>query len=221
MISFYKKYLQLFALLQNIDEKGNLINAECGAATLKYFYNSQGRFSRWEVYDKEGNPSIGPSNTSGEQNVFKGNDLTDIIFFDRKGNPAIHWSGAEWWHFEYDEYGNKTSLTYQKNDGRPMRGNQGVSQNKFKWSKGGRFLLSQSFYGMNEEPQLLEKLGVHQVEFKRNNKGQIIEKQFKNVGGHLVNRKDNGVARIRYSYDEKGFQIKAIPYNIEGAKITL
>lgn len=209
-----------FTTLQNIDEEGKLVNAPCGAATLRYFYDSQGRFSRWEVYDKDGKAAIGPSDTSGEQNIFKGYDLMDIVFFDQENEPVIHWSGAERWHFEVDKYGNRTSLTFQRNNKERMNANNGYAQIKFEWSEDGRFLLSESYYDQSGDKSAHNTLGIHLVEYKRDKKGMLTEINYFDKKGNPIARKDTGVAKVVYTYDENGVRTKSMNIDKDGKEIA-
>ncbi len=208
-----------FKELQNIDENGNFVNAECGAAVLKYTYDDKRRFLRWEVYDKDGNKAIGPSHTGGEVNTFYKYDLKDIIFFDTLGNPALHWSGSERWHFDVDKYGNRTSLTYQDRDGKPMNANRGYAQIRFDWSEDGRYLKLQSYFDEDGEKTLHGPQGIHAQVNTRNNQGILIETLFIDENGQRVERKDNGVAKIVYEYDDKGKLTRTINYDLEGGEI--
>ncbi len=209
-----------FSLLQNIDENGSLVNTESGAATFRYFYDAQGRFDRWEVFDKNGAPAAGPSDTSGEQNIHKGYDLEAIVFFDKVGKPAVHWSGAERWHFENDPFGNMTVLTYQKNDGTPMNANQGYAETRFNWSEDGRFLLSKSFFDSSGKKALHTIAGIHQVVYERNAKGLITAKIFKDANGQLTAQKNNGIARTEYTYNAQGMLQKTISYDEKGNEVA-
>ena len=209
-----------FEELQNINNDGGLINAECGAAVLKYYYDDQGRFLRWEVYDKDGQKAIGPSHTSGEVNTFYKYDLENIIFFDTLGNPAMHWSGAERWHFDVDEYGNRIALTYQNREGKPMNANRGFARIKFQWSDDGRYLQSQSYFDKDGNKTLHGTQGIHAQVNLRDKQGFLLETLFVNQHGDKVERRDNGVARMVYEYNEKGKLIKTFNYNLEGEIIN-
>ena len=163
------------SMLQNVDESGKLVNAESGAATFKYFYDNQGRFSRWEVYDKDGNPATGPSGTSGEQNVHEGYYLKAINFFDGQGNWATHWSGAERWYKEYDRYGNTTKLAFQNPEQKPKNGDNGYAEMRFHWTPDGRHLLEQTFHDASGQPVNHPRSGVARKVYVRNALGEILE----------------------------------------------
>lgn len=163
-----------FRTLQNVNNQGNIINTEYGVAQYHYYYDKQGRFDRWEVYDAEGNKVIGPSNTAGEQNIHYQYDLKDIVFFDTKDNPAIHWSGAQKWHFEVDRFGNYTSLEFQDANGKLMNANSDFAKRVWEWSKDGRFLVSESYFDKEGKPVNHKQTGVHKVMYERDKKGVII-----------------------------------------------
>ncbi len=206
--------------LHNVDESGQLVNAPCGAALLRYFYDNHGRFSRWEVYDKDGDPARGPSGTSGEQNIFDKFYLKDIVFFDEVGNPATHWSGAERWHFEYDGYGNMTSLHYRNANDQPKNALNGYASVHYTWSKDGRHLLTQ--YYQNAEGLAVSHpvSGISQIEYVRGRDGLVSEVHHKDSSGRPVARKDTGVAIVRYAYDKSYRRMLTIHLDVNGNEIN-
>ena len=200
-------------MLQNIDEEGTLINAECGASTFKYFYDQHGRFLLWKIYDKEGNPAIGPSNTAGEQNVFEGINFLGLFFFDKEGKPATHWSGAERWAFKNDHYGNFTEVSYLDASGNLKLGSGGNAGVRFDWDENGRFLKSETYINLNGHPMDHPKLGIATTKYTRNEKGLILAIDYLDAEGKKQARKDNKVTSIKRTYDDKGLLIKSIKYD--------
>jgi hypothetical protein len=162
-------------ILHNIDEAGNLVNSESGAAIFKYYYDVQGRFDRWEVFDKEGNPAIGPSDTSGEQNVHEGYYLREIRFFDTQGAPVKHWSGAEKWVQSYDRFGNRTIRAFHTYEDELMNGYGGYAQSIYTWSTDGRWLQSEHFLDENGNPTNHSRTGVSKVTYQRDESGVITD----------------------------------------------
>lgn len=175
-----------FKILQNIDDTGNMVNTENGVAQYHYYYDKQGRFDRWEVYDASGNKAIGPSNTSGEQNIHDQYDLKNIVFFDTNGDPATHWSGAQIWHFEVDRFGNRIVLEFQDDNGKPMNANNNYAKRVWEWSSDGRFLLSESYFDENGQPINHKLSGVHKVIHSRNEKGVIVNSKRYDTNHNLV-----------------------------------
>ena len=200
-------------MLQNINEDGALINAECGASTFKYFYDQHGRFLLWEIYDKEGNPAIGPSNTAGEQNVFEGINFLGLFFFDKEGKPATHWSGAERWAFKNDRYGNFSEVNYLDASGNLKCGNGGTAGVKYDWDEKGRFLKSQTYINTNGQPMNHPELSIATTQYVRNEHGLVIAIYYLNAEGKKQARKDNKVASIKHTYDDKGLLFKSIKYD--------
>ncbi|KAB7531394.1 hypothetical protein F8C76_07850 [Flagellimonas olearia] len=208
-----------FGTLENIDSEGNLVNTDNGAAFFKYYYDSQGRFDRWEVFDANGKPAIGPSHTAGEQNVWNGYDLQDIVFFDQEKNPATHWSGAERWHFETDGFGNNTLLEFQDGDGNPKNANGGYSKYVAEWTTDGRFLLSETYLDKEGLKTVHKTSGVHRVEYSRDPLGLILEKRYLDTDHNLMNRKDTGVAIEKRSYhDNHGLNTTEL-FDVDGNRI--
>ena len=203
-----------FGILHNVNEKGELINTESGISSFKYYYDSKGRFLRWEVYDKNGSLGLGPSNTAGETNSFYQYDLMDISFFNAELEPAQHWSGAERWHFDVDRFGNRTTLTYQSSDRSPINANRGYAKVQYKWSNNGRFLLSQSYYDESGLKTQNSTTGVHEIRYLRNELGQINEIKYLNEHGESTNRLDNGICGIRQEFNSDGVLISSKPYSV-------
>ena len=208
-----------FSVLQNIDDQGNLVNSESGAAMFKYFYDDFGRFLKWEVYDKEGNKAIGPSSTAGEVNTFHKYDLADIIFFDTFGKPVIHWSGAERWHHEYDQYGNRVLREFQTHKQKAMNVASGYAKVKLKWSKGGQYLLSQAYFDETDKKVNHNTSGIHQMKYYRNKAGLLVKVEYLDTAGNLKNRKDTGAAYTIYEYNSNKMRISSSSFNTDGNKL--
>ena len=208
-----------FGRLQNIDESGELVNTASGAAVFQYDFDTQGRFNRWEVYDKDGLRAIGPSGTAGEQNTFYKYDLENIIFFDQQLNPAMHWSGAGRWHFEIDEFGNNILLEFQNGQGKPMNTNNGFSRYVAEWTENGRHLLAEAYFDQEGHKTTHKISGVHRIEYTRDYLGLITEKRYLDIDLKLVNRKDNGVAFEKMDYDLNHKPIKTNSFNTKGKPV--
>ncbi|MEZ4972836.1 MAG: hypothetical protein R2820_05970 [Cyclobacteriaceae bacterium] len=207
--------------LQNIDDSGQLVNAKCGAATLKYFYDNFGRFLRWEVYDKEGQVARGPSSTAGEYNTFEGYELQDIVFFDEHNNPATHWSGAEKWRFTSDKFGNKTSLKYLDASNKPINGIRGYAGTTYAWDASGRFLKTQTYINTAGQPMNHPELGYAIVEYIHNAKGLVTEIKYKDEKGEPVANRKNKVSITRYSYSDKGVLTNTTYLDDKGNTISI
>lgn len=205
--------------IENIDETGKLVNSETGAAILKYIFDKQGRFFRWEVYNDKGKPAIGPSSTAGEYNLFSGIELTDIVFFDTVGKAATHWSGVEHWNFTYDNFGNTVQLSYLDANGQPKTSNNGSAFTCYKWSEDGRFLMEQYYLDVNKKRTNNVYSGISKITYTRNSKGLIIETHYFDINDQPAARKDNGVAMVKYEYDAKNKQIKSTKYSLENKVI--
>jgi len=210
-----------FTTLQNVDDKGNIINTENGQAILRYFYDAQGRFSRWEVYDEKGEKAIGPSHTAGEQNSFYHYDLNDINFFDINGNPALHWSGVEKWHFVIDQYGNRTALEFYTHEGSLMNGNNGYATVSYDWSEDGRFLNAYKFFDRDGKKTSHKLTGVHHVLYKRDQDNLIIEVKFLDTQGNLAEKLNSGIAQEKWLYNEEKALIEKQYLDAKGQKVEI
>ncbi|WP_299272490.1 hypothetical protein [uncultured Psychroserpens sp.] len=201
-----------FKTLQNIDEDGNLVNTENGAAVFQYYYDLQGRFDRWEVYDKDNKKAKGPSNTAGEQNTYHQYELEDIIFFDTNGDPATHWSGAQRWHFGIDTYGNFTSLEFQDHAGNPINANNDYSKYVWNWSENGRYMTDEAYFDKAGKPTVHKQLAIHKVVYKRNRKGLIVSITYLDVNDNVANRID-GIALVNIRYDKNDLELERTYYD--------
>lgn len=207
--------------LQNIDESGQLVNAKCGASTLKYFYDEFGRFLRWEVYDKEGQAARGPSHTAGEYNTFVGYELGDIIFFDEQGKPATHWSGAEKWRFTCDKFGNRTSLKYLDANNNSINGNRGYAGMTYKWDLSGKFLEQQTYINTMGQPMNHPELGYATVEYVHDARGLVTEIKYKDQKWLLVANRKNNVSITRHTYNDKGVLTSTQYFDDKGNIISI
>jgi len=175
-----------FGTLQNVDEKGRITNTSSGVAQYAYYYDAQGRFQRWEVYDANGERTRGPSHTSGEQNTFHGYDLENIIFFDASGHPATHWSGAQIWHFEVDRFGNRVLLEFRDGDGKPMNANNNYARRTWEWSEDGRHLLSETYFDKDGNPAEHKGTGIHKINYIRDAQGRVVDSKTFNKTNELI-----------------------------------
>ena len=199
----------LVSQLENIDKNGALYPTASGAAIMKYFYDTHGRFKTWQVFDDKNQPAIGPSNTAGEVNRFEENQygLTEIVFFDKTGGPAVHWSGAEKWKFDYDQFGNISKVTYYSAKDKPVMGRAGYSSMVYQYSEDGRFLIYQQMFDEKGQPINNANSGISSIVHQRSRNGLIVQTSFLNTQGEMVNRKDTGIAMIRYNYDDNNLLV--------------
>jgi len=207
-----------FRTLQNIDENGNIINTKNGAAIFQYYYDLQGRFDRWEVYDKDGKKTKGPSNTAGERNTYYKYELQDIIFFDTKGGPATHWSGAQRWHFDVDEYGNFTSLEFQDLEKNPMNANNEYSKYAWNWSEDGRYMTDEAYFDKEGKATVHKQLAIHKIVYERNDKGLIINIKYLDINENTANRID-GIAFVKLTYDKNNIELERTYYDKDNNKV--
>ncbi len=199
-----------FSMLQNIDDDGNLVGSESGAAAYKYYFDEQNRFLRWEVFDRDLKPTLGPSNTAGEINTYEGRNLTSIDFFGTDyTSPSVHWSGSEQIRMTYDQFGNKITSESRNVKGELMINNSGYAYSKQDWSEDGRFLLAVKYYDTNGNLVPNKRSGHCHVEYIRAENGVLVEKRHYNADG-LKGHKKTGVAIIQYKYNSNNEMVQEI-----------
>ena len=188
-------------IMENVDEQLNPIASKSGAAAYHYFYDSYGRFERWEVYNAEGKPAIGPTNTAGEYYTYKTNQSGRITFFNQTGGPAIHHSGAVHWLMSYDQYGNIASLKFFDENNKPINGKFNHATIEYVWDSSGYHLLYKNYY--DSEGKLTTHLdGFSKVQYVYNDKGLLDETRFLDADGKLVTNAYQKAAVIKNQYDQ-------------------
>ncbi|WP_374659021.1 hypothetical protein [Inhella sp.] len=207
------------SLMQNIDAEGQLLNTKSGAAQYRYFYDNLGRFIRWEVYDAQGRPALGPTNTAGEENDYQGHDLASITFFGVQGKPALHDSGAARWLLKHDQFGNTTSVSYTGLKGEPVRNRYGIGQTRYHYAADGRFLNGTSFHDIDGTPVVDSEFGFAATRITRDPMGQVRKLEYLDVHGQAVNRRDTGVAYLTYAYDAKGVRTETLSFDTAGKPV--
>lgn len=206
------------ALMQNIDESGNLIASESGAAQYRYFYDAAGMFDRWEVYDAAGSPALGPTGTAGEQYTNGPNGFQEIAFFNQSGARSLHGSGAAYWRGSYDQFGNISELAFFGVDDEPVLGRLGFHKHRFTWSADGLYLMQRDYLGIGGEPINIVD-GFSRVVFARGDRALINEMRFYDAAGRPVVNDFEGAAVIAYDYDAGGVRTTTRRLGLDGAPV--
>jgi len=206
------------SLMQNIDENGELVHAKSGAAQYRYFYNSVGGFDRWEVYDKHGKPALGPTGTAGEQYTFNDKGWKKIAFFNKKGEPGLHASGAANWHAAYDKFGNMTARWFTDKQGNNVLGRFGFHKVKYIYDDMGMYQVRHEFY--DENNKLTTNIdGVAKVVFSTDNFGNLQTQYHLDASAKLAFDQWRKFARAKFHYNEHGEQTGSDKFDQHGAKL--
>lgn len=207
------------ALMQNIDENGALLNAESGAAQYRYFYDAAGMFDRWEVYDADGNPALGPTGTAGEQYRNGPNGFEEIAFFNTAGERSLHGSGAAYWRGSYDQFGNITELAFYGVEEDPVLGRQGFHKHQYRWSADGLHIMERRYLGVDGNP-INTIDGIARVAYVRDARGLATEVRYFDAEGNLAMNTYERAAVQRFSFDEGGVQTGVVRLDTDGAVIN-
>jgi YD repeat-containing protein len=206
-------------LMQNLDPDLKLLASKSGASQYAYYYDAQGLFSRWEIYDDKGQPAIGPSNTSGEIQENLPGGAKKISFFDNNGDPAMHWSGSALMEIKNDVYGNILSFSLYDAEKKPVNGNANYAKINYVWDKQGLNLSSQSYLDQAGKPTL-HRDGYSQIAYVYDTGGFLTEQHFLGLAGQPVMSQYDKAAVIRFEYDQNGQRIGTHKFDVEG-KILL
>jgi len=202
-------------LMQNIDESNQLSAAKSGASQYSYFYDTNGSFERWEIYDADGKAAIGPSNTAGESYIRQVDGSLKISFFNKTGEPAIHWSGAVHWKIKRDIKGNVAELTYFDEKQKPTNGNLNFSKIVYQWDEQHLHLVSKTLMDPTNKPTLHAD-GYNKTQYFYRTDGLLKEQHFLTLDKKLVVSTYEKAAIIRYQYDDKGQRISTTKHDVNG-----
>ena len=206
-------------LMQNIDEQGQLLKSESGAAQYRYFYNRDGGFDRWEVLDEKGKPALGPTGTAGEQYSFNHLGWTRIAFFNQAGQPDYHASGAVNWHAEYDDLGNMVKRWFSDAELKPIKGRFGFHLVKYIYDEQGLYLVRTELY--DTQGKLTHNIdGVSKVHYLRESDGRLLQQRNTNSDGKLVVDDWQKFAYRTFQYDKQKRQTGSLDFDAAGKPVN-
>lgn len=203
-------------LMQNIDQHGNLIENESGAAQDLITVNSEGNFVKWEVLDKVGNLEKGnsPNVAIGVQDFNEFGYETGLTHKDESENTIYSAYGIAESLTSYDRFGNLSERTFIGPEGTPSPHKQaGYTHLKIQYDHTGNFRTQLSYYDNNWNPVPHKTRGYASVTYKYNDQGYLVRIEYLNTRNELVNRADNGAAIIQYYYDQHGDRSEVVLLN--------
>ena len=201
------------SLMQNIDESGNMIASASGAAQYRYFYDSLGRFKRWEIYDAKGIPAKGPTGTGGEFYDIDPKGYRRISFFNPEGNPDKHASDAVYWRRKYDEYGNVVELWFTDVNDNPIVCSQsygGYARVRYIWDDAGLRLKRTEYLDVNGK-LMLNADGIAQVYYDRHDNGLLKTIRYADTNGTNVKHSYFNVLSYQLIYDDSNKLVERKP----------
>jgi YD repeat-containing protein len=206
-------------LMQNIDPNHALLASKSGASQYAYYYDSQGLFSRWEIYDDKGQPAIGPSNTAGEIQENLPGGSKNILFFNQTGGPAIHWSGSVYSQIRNDTYGNIMTLALYNAEKQPVNGNYKYAKIVYEWDNKGMHLSSKTYQDTSGNPTL-HLDGYNKVTYSYNSVGLLTEQHFLDLDGKPVMSDYDKAAVIKFDYDKHGQRVGSRKLDLDGKNLV-
>ncbi len=131
-------------------------------------------------------------------NEFGYEDL--IRYEDEAGLPIQNAHGFGQSRSKYDRFGNMVSRRFFDEHGKDMLFN-GYNSYRFKWSGDGRRLESFSMFDKDSNLATHSRKGYAQLVMKYDEQGNRTQITYLDATGHVVNRKDNGIATIHRRHD--------------------
>ena len=95
----------------------------------------------------------------------------------------------------------------------------GYSIAKYTWSKDGRNRKKVELLDVDKNPVLHKTRGYAAIKQDYNELGNVIKTSFLGLKGELINRKDNNIAYITYSYNEANKLMTTKRYRSDGSEI--
>lgn len=220
-VRFHFGYTGSLALMQQIDDMGNLVENQTGVAQDRILYDKMGRWYGWAVLDKnhqltEGN---GPAVAQG---IYPANAWGYESFswhVDRHGKPLASKYGFWGSSTSFDSRGNmvkRTFLDSLQNPGPHLIA--GYTHMRITWDKTGLLQLATELLDGNYSPIEHRRTGYAYVRHAYDRKRRMVRTTFHDKTGQLINRKDNGVAYLHYHYQPDGSPT-IIRYNKEGKEL--
>lgn len=211
--------LEHIALMQNIDQYGNLIENSSGASQDRITTNSHGNFLQWEVLDnnsalEKGN---GPNVAIGIQKFNEYGYEVALEHRDENNAPIYNNYGICKSETKFDSFGNMIERRFFDEDSKPSCHKlAGYHKLKIQWDPSGNRRNMLSYYDVNGTPIEHKARGYHKMSYSYNSDNLLQQISYLDTDGSPVNRKDNGAAYIKYEYDEKGQRPEASLFDVEG-----
>ncbi|GAB5379617.1 MAG: hypothetical protein Alis3KO_30130 [Aliiglaciecola sp.] len=160
--------------MYNFGKTGKITNNTSGAAIDRIFYDLDGNFIRWQVYDKEGNAveGNGPNVHIGEYLYNDAGDKRAVRFFDRAGYPMESSDGLHRAENTYDTMGSFIKEIQFDKTGKPIQVHDrqlNANNTRIEWDR---------FFDGNKTPQENPYFGgAAAINYLYNEKGLLIERR--------------------------------------------
>lgn len=210
------------ALMQNIDEDGNLVENSSGASQDRITTNAQGNFLEWNVLNNkhELEKGNGPDVAIGKQEFNEFGYEVALEHQDEKGQVIASHYGIFRSKTSFDPYGNIQERTFYDAEGKPTKhSSAGYHKLLIKWDGQGNNRQSLQYFDENGNPCLHATRGYHAVSYKYDEQGRLSKISYLSTTNELVNRKDNGRAYSVYKYGKDEGDVQIIHFDTSNSEI--
>lgn len=221
-IRLYYEAHGTLALMQNVDEAGDLLNNNSGVAQDKLLFDKAGRWYGWRVLDrdhqlKSGN---GPNVATGINIPDEYGYETSVRYEDDQGKARKNAYGFWGSRRVYDRFGNYDFTYFIDSTGAPgMNTVSGYGYAEYSWDRSGLMHLKTELLDVDKKPVLHARAGFATIDYTYNDHGQLEKVEYLGLDGELIDRKDNGLAYIVYEYDENHKRIGTRRFKRDGGEL--
>jgi hypothetical protein len=206
-IRFHYDHRGMLALMQNIDENGELVENDSGAAQDKIEYDDRGNVLAWNVLDKNDQLTRGnsPDVARGVMTYDKYGYEVGIRHEDEKGNLIVNAYGFCMSETEFDRFGNMQARTFLGTDQKAAPHQlAGYTHLRMEWSRDGLDRLRLTYFDENKKTIKHQQRGYAQVRQTYDEQHNMISLTYLDENAKPVSRSDNGISSIEFLYDEQG-----------------
>ena len=165
------------------DNLGHTAVNELGVYGKQYVYTDEGFIESVIFIDDNGKKSNCKYGYAEMRQEYSGSKINKSTYLDEKGAPARNSKGVSIYEAEYDEVGNYIKIERFSEEGNLCKDKDNVAVMYFSTEKGE--YQGAKYYDEENNPTLNDT-GVHEVRWKRNKDGWIIEENYYDTEGKAV-----------------------------------
>lgn len=206
-IRFHYDHRGMLALMQNINELGQLVENDSGAAQDKIEYDEHGNVIAWNVLDKHDQLTRGnsPDVARGVMTYDEYGYEIGIRHEDEHGNLIVNAYGFCMSKTEFDQFGNMKARTFLNAEKKAAPHQlAGYTHLKMTWSEDGMDRLGLAYFDKKGHAVQHQQRGYAEVKQAYDKRHNMTSLTYLDENGNPVKRKDNGIRKIRFLYDERG-----------------
>ena len=210
------------ALMQNIDDNGNLVENSSGASQDRITTNSQGNFLEWNVLNNKNEleKGNGPNVAIGKQEFNEYGYEVTLEHQDEKGQVIASDYGIYLSKTRFDQFGNMQERTFYNAEGKPAKHSEaGYHKLSLIWDEQGNKRKSLRYFDVAGSPCLHATRGYHGVLYEYDDQGRVSKISYLSTTDELTNRKDNGHAYSVYKYGKDNGGVQVVHFNTSNSKI--